>query len=70
MEHAANKVLRIPFYDSNHLVLCLPAMNHQWQLHVDRPTHLLLKGLQLFVFKLTAPIVVETYLADGEEFES
>ena len=40
-------------------------MYHQWQLCFHRPAHLFLESLRLFVFKLPAPVVVETNLADG-----
>ena len=65
MEHAPGQVVRVPFNNSDHLVLCLATVNHQGQLQLDSPTYLLLKGFQLFMLELTAPIVVETDLADG-----
>ena len=41
-------------------------MNHQGQLQLDSPTNLLLESQQLFLFELSAPIVVEADFADGE----
>ena len=40
-------------------------MDHQGQLQFDSPAHLLLEGFELLVLELTAPIEVETYLANG-----
>ena len=69
MEHAARQTVSITLQDGDKLVLRLTTMNHQGQLHVDRPAHLFLESLKLLLLELTAPIVVETDLTDGEKFE-
>ena len=65
MEHAARQVALVAAQNLHHLVLSLPTVNHQWQARLHRPAHLLLKGLQLLLLELAAPIEVEAYLADG-----
>ena len=66
MEHASRQIVRVPFNNGNHLVLCLATVNHQGQLQFDSPTNLLFKGFQLFMLELTAPVIVETDFADGD----
>jgi len=43
---------------------------HQWQTGFYRPAYLFLESLQLLFLKLTAPIVIEPYLTNGDTVES
>ena len=67
MEHAARQVFLILAKQVYHLVLCLAAMNHQGQTSFYRPFHLLFECLQLLVLELTAPIIIQSDFADGDE---
>ena len=67
MEHAARKVFLILSEQMYHLVLRLAAMNHQWQAGIYRPLHLLFESLQLLMFELTAPIVIQSDFANGDK---
>ena len=51
----------------NHLVLRLATMYHEGKTGFHRPLHLLLESLQLFVLKLTAPVIVKPHLAYSNE---
>ena len=42
-------------------------MNHQGQTGLNRPTDLLFKCLQLFLFELTTPIEVQSDLTNGNK---
>ena len=67
MEHATGEVVLVVTEQTDHLVLCLATMDHQGQTHLHRPAHLLLEGFYLLALVLTAPVVVEPYLADGDD---
>ena len=67
MEHAARQVFLILSEQMHHLVLCLAAMNHQWQAGLYRPLHLFLKSLQLLMLELTAPVIIQSYLAHSDK---
>ena len=42
-------------------------MNHQGQTGLNRPTDLLFKSLQLFLFELTTPIEVQSNFTNGNK---
>ena len=69
MENTSGQLFLVAFQDMKQLVLGLSAMNHQRQLILNRPFHLLFKSLQLFAFKLTAPVKIKSTLADGNVTE-
>ena len=66
MEYAARQVLFVFSQDRDHLLLRLPAVDHQWEARLHAPPHLLLKRLQLFLLVLPRPIEVESTLADTD----
>ena len=53
------------FQDGYQLVLSLPAVNHQWQTSLHRPSYLLFESQQLFLLELATPVEVESNLSDG-----
>ena len=67
MEHATWQFIAVGFQQIDHLILCLPTMNHQGQARLDAPFHLLFEGSQLLVLKFATPVEVESHLADGNE---
>ena len=67
MEHATWQFIAVGFQQIDHLILCLPTMNHQRQTRLDAPFHLLFEGSQLLVLKFATPVEVESHLADGNE---
>jgi hypothetical protein len=66
MEHATREVVRVTFYNSDHLILRLATVNHQGQLQFNGPAYLRLEGFKLFAFELATPVIVKTYFADGD----
>ena len=67
MEHASRQLRLIASQQSHHFVLSLATMNHQGKPGLHRPSHLLLKGLQLLLLELATPVIVEAHLTDGDE---
>ena len=67
VEHATRQVFLILTEQVHHLVLCLAAMNHQGETGFYRPFHLFLECLQLLLFKLTAPVIIQSDFANGYE---
>ena len=65
VKHAARKSVGILTQDFHHLVLCLSTVNHQRKAGFNGPLYLLAESIQLLGLKLTAPIEVQTNLADG-----
>ena len=68
VKDSSREVILITTQDGDKLILCLTTVNHQGQTHLYRPTYLFLEGFQLLLLELTTPIVVKTYLADGDSF--
>ena len=67
MEDATRQFFLILSEQMHHLVLRLAAMNHQRELGFYRPFYLFLESLELLVFELTAPVIIKSYLSDGDQ---
>ena len=67
MEYTTGQVGSVLLQNGQQLILRLTAVNHQRKLRLHRPTDLLFESLQLLLLELTAPVEVESYLADGDE---